>query len=120
MIEILKESSGNVVGFDLGGKLHNDDYKEFIPAVEQVIEREGRVRILAHFHDFRGWDLHAMLDDLVFGSKHYGDIERIALVGGQKWEEWMATACRPFTRAEVRCFDAGEVGQAWVWLREAA
>ncbi len=37
MIEILKESSGNVVGFALGGKLH-DDYKSFVPQMEHVVE----------------------------------------------------------------------------------
>ena len=120
MIEILKESSGNVVGFVLGGKLHDDDYKSFVPQMERIIEREGKVRILAYFHDFRGWDLHAAWDDMAFGTKHFRDIEKFALVGDRKWEEWMARLCKPFTRAEVKYFDVQELDQAWVWLRKAS
>ncbi|MCK4846227.1 MAG: STAS/SEC14 domain-containing protein, partial [Deltaproteobacteria bacterium] len=50
--------------------------------------------------------------------KHHGDLERMALVGEKKWEKWMASFTKPFTKAEVRYFDASEVDQAWEWLRE--
>ncbi len=118
MIEILNESSGRMVGFSLSGKLHDKDYKIFVPQMERVIEREGKVRLLALFHDFHGWDLHAAWDDMAFGAKHFGDIEKIALVGDRKWEEWMAKIGKPFTRATVKYFDSGEMERAWVWLRE--
>ncbi|RKX47417.1 MAG: STAS/SEC14 domain-containing protein [Verrucomicrobia bacterium] len=118
MIEILEESSGATVGFSLSGKLHDEDYKSFVPQMEDVIAREGKVRLLAHFHDFHGWDLHAAWDDMAFGAKHYADIEKVALVGDRKWEEWMAKVCNPFTRATVKYFDAGEIGLAWDWLHE--
>ncbi|RLB61719.1 MAG: STAS/SEC14 domain-containing protein, partial [Deltaproteobacteria bacterium] len=48
MIEILEESSGATVGFSLSGKLHDEDYKSFVPQMEDVIAREGKVRLLAH------------------------------------------------------------------------
>ncbi len=118
MIEILKESSGSIIGFSLSGKLHDEDYKIFVPQMERVIEREGKVRVLAHFHDFHGWNLHAAWDDMAFGAKHFGDVEKIALVGDRKWEEWMARVCKPFTRATVKYFGSGEMEMAWDWLRE--
>lgn len=118
MIDILKESSGPVVGFSLSGKLHDEDYKVFVPQMERVIEREGKVRALALLHDFHGWDLHAVWDDMAFGVKHYADVEKIALVGDRKWEEWMAKICKPFTRATVKYFDAEEIELAWDWLHE--
>lgn len=118
MIEILKESSGRIVGFSMSGKLHDEDYKTFVPQMESVTEREGKIRLLAHFHDFHGWDLHAAWDDMAFGVKHYHDVEKIALVGDRKWEEWMAKVCKPFTRAAVKYFDAAEMEKAWAWLRE--
>ena len=53
-----------------------------------------------------------------FGVKHYDDLERIALFGERKWEEWMAMICEPFTRASVRYFESSEIEKAWEWLRE--
>ena len=118
MIEKLKQSSGKVIGFVLSDKLHDEDYRTFVPQVESVLEREGKARLLAHFHEFHGWDLHAVWDDMKFGTKHYSDIERIALVGDRKWEEWMAKICKPFTKAAVKYFDVGDMEQAWAWLHE--
>ena len=118
MIEELAESTGNVVGFTLSGKLHDEDYKHFVPAVEKVIEEHGKIRMLAKFHDFHGWDAHAVWDDIKFATKHCADMERVALVGEKTWEKWMAKVCAPFTLAKVRYFDAGEIDAAWSWLKE--
>ena len=102
------------------GKLHDEDYKQFVPIVEAAIKANGKVRMLAQFEDFHGWDLHAMWDDTVFATKHCADIERIALVGDKKWEEWMAKICKPFTKAKIRYFDASQVEAGWKWLEESA
>jgi len=76
--------------------------------------------LLAQFEDFHGWDLHAMWDDFQFGVKHYSDLERIAIVGDRKWEEWMAKLCKPFSKASVNYFDVSQTDAAWAWLREGA
>jgi hypothetical protein len=74
--------------------------------------------LTAQFEDFHGADLHAVWDDLKFGFKHYGDFERIAMVGNRKWEKWMVQMSKPFTKAKVRYFDVSQVENAWAWLRE--
>jgi len=118
MIETIQTGSPKIVGFKLTGKLHDDDYKSFVPAMETILAAEGKVRLFALFEDFHGWDLHAAWDDLKFGLKHYGDLDRIAMVGDQRWEKWMVQVCKPFTKATVRYFDASHVDDAWIWLRE--
>jgi hypothetical protein len=119
MIEQLPTDSDKVLGFRMSGKLHDEDYKTFVPLVDAAIAKEGKVRLLAEFHDFHGWDLHALWDDIKFAATHCTKIDRIALVGDRKWEEWMAKVCKPFTLAKVRYFDVSEVEAAWAWLGEA-
>jgi hypothetical protein len=117
MIERLDRSSGKVVGFKLSGKLHDEDYKHFVPAIDAAVG-EGKAKILAWFHDFHGWDVHALWDDIKFSTTHCTKIEKIALVGEKKWEEWMAKVCKPFTMAKIRYFDASEIEDAWKWIEE--
>ena len=119
MIEPLPQSSDNVLGFKMSGKLHDEDYKKFVPIVDAAAAKHGKVRLLAQFHDFHGWDAHALWDDIKFSTTHCTKIERIALVGEKKWEEWMTKVCKPFTMAKVKYFDAAETDQAWAWLQEA-
>ena len=119
MIETIETGSPKVIGVKLTGKLHDDDYQSFVPKMEAIMAAKGKVRLLAQFEDFHGWDLHAAWDDFKFGLKHFSDFERIAMVGDRKWEQWMAGFCKPFTRAAVKYFDASEVDAAWKWLRES-
>jgi hypothetical protein len=118
MIDVLPGMPPKVLGFKMSGKLHDDDYKKFVPMVDDAIASDGKVRILAEFHDFHGWDTHALWDDIKFSTTHCTKIERIALVGEKAWEKGMATVCKPFTMAKIKYFDAGEVDAAKKWLSE--
>ncbi|MBY0524304.1 MAG: STAS/SEC14 domain-containing protein [Gemmataceae bacterium] len=118
MIEQLSESAGKVLGFKLSGKLHDEDYKHFVPAVDAAVAQHGKTRILAQFHDFHGWDMHALWDDIKFSTTHCTKIERLALVGETTWEKWMAKVCKPFTMAKVQYFSEDKIDDAWKWIKE--
>jgi hypothetical protein len=85
-------------------------------SLNAAIAKDGKVRLLAQFHDFHGWDLHALWDDIKFSTTHCTKIERIALVGEKTWEKWMAAVCKPFTMAKIRYFDVSEIDAAKAWL----
>jgi hypothetical protein len=119
MIEILTGLPAHTVGFKMSGKLHDDDYKKFVPLVDAEIAKAGKVNVLAQFHDFHGWDLHALWDDIKFSTTHCTKIKRIALVGEKSWEKWMAQVCKPFTMAKIQYFEAGQLEAAKKWLGEA-
>jgi hypothetical protein len=119
MIELLGGLPAHTVGFKMSGKLHDDDYKKFVPLVDAEIAKEGKVNLLAQFHDFHGWDLHALWDDIKFSTTHCTRIKKIALIGDKTWEKWMATVCKPFTMAMVRHFATAELDAAKAWLAEA-
>ncbi|MEH6576317.1 MAG: STAS/SEC14 domain-containing protein [Amphritea sp.] len=118
MIEQLQTDSPKIIGFRFSGKMHDEDYKTFVPTMEDAMEAEGKLSLFAHMEDFHGWDLNAAWDDIKFGAKHYSDFERIAMVGDRNWEEWMAKLSTPFTKATVKYFDKSEIDNAWSWLRE--
>jgi hypothetical protein len=118
MIEQIQDSTGKVLSFRVSGKLHDEDYKKFVPLVDEAIAEHGKVRMLVVFHDFHGWDLHALWDDMQFASTHCLKIERIALVGEKKWEMYMAKVCKPFTMAKIQYFDAARLEEAREWIRE--
>jgi hypothetical protein len=119
MIEQLPAPSDKVLAFKMSGKLHAEDYRKFVPLIDAAAAKEGKVRLLAEFEDFHGWDLHALWDDIKFATTHCNTIERIALVGDKKWMEWMSKVCKPFTRAVVRYFDVSEAEAARAWVAEA-
>ena len=118
MIATIETGSPKVVGLKLSGKLHDEDYRRFVPMIESILTAEGKVRLFVQFEEFQGWDMHAAWDDFKFGLRHYSDFERIVMVGDRRWEKWLASVCKPFTKAKVKYFDKSEVDAAWKWLRE--
>jgi hypothetical protein len=118
MIESIHSDIPRTIAFKLSGKLHDEDYKTFVPAVEAAMTGKEKVPLFVQFEDFHGWDMHAMWDDTKFAMKHYSDFERIALVSERRWQKWMAQVCKPFTHAKVRHFDRFEIEETWKWLRE--
>ena len=118
MIERLDSGSDAILGFKLSGKLHDEDYKNFVPVIDAAVAKHGKARILAQLVDFHGWDMHALWDDIKFSTTHCRVIERIALVGEKKWEAWMAKVCKPFTMAKIQYFDVAQLADAYEWIEE--
>src|SRR5262249_13604088 len=116
--EILTGLPAHTVGFRMNGKLRDEDYKQFVPLVDAEIAKEGKVNLLAQFHDFQGWEAKALWDDIKFSTTHCTKIKKIALVGEKTWQKWMAMVCKPFTMAKIRYFDVKEIEGARAWLAE--
>lgn len=116
--EIREEGDGKVFVIKLSGKLASQDYEHFVPEIERRIKQQGKLRMLVQMHDFHGWELGAVWQDIKFDIKHFADIERLAMVGEKKWEAGMAAFCKPFTAAKIRYFDAAQYDIALAWVRE--
>ncbi len=115
-IELEEKNGGKVLDIRVTGKLVHQDYERFVPDLDRLVKRHGKIRLLFDMVEFHGWELQAAWDDLKLGIKHFSDIERIAMVGDKKWQEWMAVFCRPFTRAKVRYFEKNNIDEARNWL----
>ena len=115
-IKLTTRRDGRILEVVATGRLNDEDYRWFVPEFDRLARKHGSVRVLFELFQFRGWNARAAWDDFKFGVKHFGDIERLALVGEKKWHRWMAELCRPFTRAQVRYYDAAEIENARAWL----
>ena len=112
----LDEKHPGYLEMKVSEKLHRADYEDFLPMIEELIEKHGKLRILLCMRDFHGWDLKALWQDIKFDLKHFDDIELLAAVGDKNWEIWMVAFCQPFTTADVRYFDIGEYEKAKDWI----
>jgi hypothetical protein len=116
-VNFREEADGKIVAIALSGKLGKADYERFLPRVEQLVQRHGKIRMVIHMYDFHGWTMGALWEDLKFDVKHFSHIERLALVGEKAWEHGMAVFCKPFTTAKIRYFDRSQEAEAEAWIR---
>jgi SpoIIAA-like len=119
MIEVLDQSSGKVFGMRISGKVLHQDYTQFVPMLEKLIEAHGSVRCLVEMIELHGIELRALWDEIKFDVRHARQIECCAVLGDKKWEAWMTSLARPiFSRAEIRFFDRADSEKAWAWIKE--
>jgi hypothetical protein len=117
MIEIMKESRGNIVGLHATGKLTEDDYKRMLPKLEDLFRAHGKLRVLFYADaGFEGWDMGAAWADSSFGFRHSADFERLALVGAPGWVVWCVKLSAFLFKGEVRVFEADARDEAWRWV----
>ena len=115
-IQLEELDGGKMLAIHVSGKLATEDYERFVPEFDRLVSLYGKLRVLLVMKDFHGWEASALWTDTKFALKHFGDLERVAMVGDKKWQHGMTTFCKPFTKATLRYFDLTEVAQARVWL----
>ncbi|MBN8420011.1 MAG: STAS/SEC14 domain-containing protein [Verrucomicrobia bacterium] len=117
-IQLKEENAGRTVAVYVSGKLVKEDYEQFVPEFDRLVGLYGKLRVLFDMTDFHGWTLGGVWEDTKFALHHFSNIEKLAMVGNTKWEEGMATFCKPFTKAAIKYFDHSAEAEARKWLEE--
>jgi hypothetical protein len=111
---------GKIVTLRFKEKLSKEDYDEFIPRIESIIDNSAKIRLLVELHDLKGWTAGSLWEDTKFAARHFNDIELMAIVGDKRWEKGVTVFIKPFTKAKVRYFEMDEVEKARQWVYGAS
>jgi hypothetical protein len=120
MIQKLPESSGNILGFRISGKLTEADYQDIlVPAMEKAMKEYPKIRVVWVMEKFEGWTVGGGWEDFLLGLK-FSAVERMATVIDESWDEWLTLLFKAFTtltRTELRFFKKERIDEAWEWLQ---
>jgi hypothetical protein len=117
MYRVLDDSTGNSVGILVDGKLTKDDYGILIPYFENLINECGPLNLLWDMNKFEGVEIEAFWQEFKFNIRHLGDFKRMAIVGDQRWLEWLTKVFIPFVKTDVKYFPPQEIQDAWKWVK---
>jgi hypothetical protein len=113
----IQHESGNLFRIHVSGLLLEADLKGVQAVAAQEITRLGTIKLLFVLDEFEGWERGADWGDLAFYAAHDTDIEKIAIVGDEKWRDHgLAFAGAGIRKAAVRFFSPAESAQARAWL----
>jgi hypothetical protein len=119
MIEIMPESQGKVAGVKVSGKITAKEYEDVVIArLDDIIKEHGKARFLWYLDEgFQGAEAGAVWDDAKFGLKHRHDFEKLALVGGSAWMDWLTKLAATILSGETKTFQRDQLKEAWDWLK---
>jgi hypothetical protein len=115
MIKMLDGMPEGVIGFEAGGKLEAEDYRDVVlPALERAAAA-GDVRFLIVMRDFGGMSGGAVWQDLKMGVEHLRKWKRIALVTDIDWVTHMTALFGWMTPGETKTFPLDQQDEAVKW-----
>jgi hypothetical protein len=113
----VRHERDNVYRIEVGGLLRKPDFEACGSALVREMARIGPVRLLFVLADFEGWHPHDDWKDLTFYVTHGNQIERIAIVGDERWRsESLMFAGADLRTAPVEFFADDDLAGARAWL----
>lgn len=117
MIEPLADLPEGVVGFEVVGEVHADDYTgTLLPALEAAAET-GEVNLVFVLGDrYGGYSAGAAWQDTKLGMKRHMHWNRTALVSDVGWISHISTTLGFMVPGDFKAFPLAEQDQAIAWV----
>lgn len=113
----LRHDRGTVYRIEVSGVLRKSELDECQASLVRELDRVGTVRLLFLLTDFRGWERGAAWNDLTFFVRHGSRVERLAIVGDERWRsESLMFAGADLRAAPVEYFEQQDLDRARAWL----
>ena len=115
-IEII-DATGKLLQVKVQGMLKKADHDQMIQFAKKPIEREGKVCVLIILEAFEGWERHEDWGDVSFMSEQGRHIEKMAIVGDEKWQDdALAFTAKGFRATAIEFFTPSRLNEARTWL----
>jgi hypothetical protein len=109
---------GNLLVGEFRGVLARAEFDECVRRAVDSIRRNKKIRMLILLEEFAGWERGVDWGDVSFAFDHDQDVERMAIVGDERWkdEAFIFTAA-PFRTAQIEFFPRSRLDAARAWLK---
>ena len=118
MISVIEGLPDNVIGIKATGVVTHEDYlNRVIPQVERTLAAHREFRILYEIgDDCEAFEVLALWDDTKIGLRHYGEVQRIAIITDNPWVRGAAVMFGKLMKAEVDVFPSHRLEEAKTWV----
>ena len=115
-VEII-DASGKLLQLKVRGMLKKTDHERLIRIAKEAIAREGKIKALIVVEDFQGWERHEDWGDVSFMMEEGQHIEKMAIVGDEKWrDDALAFTAKGFRPTAIEFFALSRLDEARTWL----
>lgn len=116
----VQRESPDVIRVDLSGRLSSREWHAALGEVSALLKPGESASLLVAAEGFEGWGP-GNWEDLSFRQKHDPQIDRIAIVTTERWQdEAVMFAGKGLRRVEIECFTPVEMPRAREWLASAS
>jgi len=107
-----------LVAYEIFGHFTVDDMRAMMERLESEVAKHGKLRLYQDVSGYEGTELGAVREKFKHMKTLWNGIERVAVVGDQRWMEIWIGIVDPVTPQDIRYFPVGEKDEAFAWLNE--
>lgn len=114
--ELIKKQEQEI-WMKIGDQVSVEDYQQLQSMILSSLATYNDCRMGIILDDFKGWSKDNRWDDLLFMQEHQDKVQKIAIVGDEKWKDnvFMFSG-KPFRTTEIEFFPENQLDQAKQWL----
>ncbi len=123
MLQLLDFTGENIIATKANDLLGIKDYEKIHPFIHNIISTGKKVRWYFEMDDSSSSNSTGFWEDgeieINYSNMkftHFDDIEKIAIVGDNKWKNCMLSIMKPFINANLMYFDLSEKEKAKEWI----
>ena len=115
-IELIKKQEQEI-WIKISGQASVKDYEQIQSLTLSTLESYKGCRMLIILDNFKGWSKDARWDEILFMQEHQNKVQKIAIVGDEKWkDDVFMFSGKPFRTTEIEFFPENQLDQARQWL----
>lgn len=118
MLKKLPTSQGNILEYELEGKLTEEEGREATKEVERLIEEHGSINILEYAVNMPKLDVSSIKDYFSFAKENMKHVDKYALVTDSHVAAAAVKASDVVTKANFRTFGTEDLEKARSWIRQ--
>ena len=121
MFRAIEGMPAGSIGFAASGMVTMADRENVLgPTIDWALEETGKVKLLyVAGPEFDGYEEGSLLDDAVFGTRHFTDFEKIAFVTEDGPYDRAVSAMKGLMPTALKVFRTREIDAAKKWLAAA-
>ncbi|MEM6674215.1 MAG: STAS/SEC14 domain-containing protein [Planctomycetota bacterium] len=116
--QISLEPRGRIIHVLVQGWIDEEAYEHIVPYVDETIDEYDMARVMFDLTRYVGREPGSHFEDVEFDLPNWAKVERVAIVGPERFRPRMEWFCKPFTTAKLRYFLSNEKTEADEWIHE--
>jgi hypothetical protein len=113
----IDDPAAGVLAYAVRGKVTAEQGQELFSRFTRAAEEGRKLRLFYELHGFPSAEPSVYLDKLKALGTLLKTIERVAIVGDQRWLDVYTAIIDPITKADIRHFTTDERDAAVAWIR---
>lgn len=106
----------NKIEIVVSGDLSEDEFVQIIHQLESLCAMYNEVEVLIDASQIRNYDFSIILEELEFYSRYHQRLRKVAIVGDDKFVNFLLKIFNRFTRTEFKTYSPEEIKEAREWI----